>query len=184
MESNARKKMWNMAGTAGLILGAVSAAYLFITQFLAGVQIPDFVRTVADILLWAGKFGGCIWLMMTYMKRYTATDESISNDSVFRFGILVSILSAVVYAAASFANTAFISADAINQQMAQIMEQMTPMMDSNSMNQLDKMMNRLPQITFFSSLFYCFLYGTILSFILSRNIPSRNPFAERTSDEW
>ena len=30
---------------------------------------------------------------------------------------------------------------------------------------------------FFINLFYCFIYGTILSAILSRNIPPRNPFA-------
>ena len=47
-----------------------------------------------------------------------------------------------------------------------------------------KMMGNMPQITFFSNLIYCFFFGTILSFILSRNVPSRNPFADHTSDEW
>ena len=68
--------------------------------------------------------------------------------------------------------------------MNMLMEQMAPMMDSNTMEQMDKMMGNMPQITFFSNLIYCFFFGTILSFILSRNVPSRNPFADHTSDEW
>jgi hypothetical protein len=70
------------------------------------------------------------------------------------------------------------------EQMNQLMQQMAPMMDSNTIEQMDQMLEMMPQLTFFSNLIYCFLYGTILSFILSRNIPSRNPFADRSSDEW
>ena len=51
------------------------------------------------------------------------------------------------------------------------------MLDSNSMSMLEKMEEDYPQISFFSTLIYCFLYGTVLSAILSRNIPERDPFA-------
>ena len=51
------------------------------------------------------------------------------------------------------------------------------MLDSNSMAMLEKMEDAYPQIAFFSNLIYCFLYGTVLSAILSRNIPTRDPFA-------
>jgi hypothetical protein len=33
-------------------------------------------------------------------------------------------------------------------------------------------------VSFFTNLIYCFLFGVVLSAILSRNIPSRNPFAD------
>ena len=84
----------------------------------------------------------------------------------------------------SFANVAFISSDLFTEQMDMLMQQIAPMMDSNTMEQMDDMLGIMPQLTFFSNLIYCFFYGTILSFILSRNIPDRNPFAERSSDEW
>ena len=100
---------------------------------------------------------------------------------------IIAALSATIMCAvpvaASFANTAFISADVINEQFAVLMQQLKPAMDSNSINQMNEIMDKLPQLTFFSNLFYCAIYGSTLSFILSRNIPSRDPFASNTADE-
>jgi hypothetical protein len=41
----------------------------------------------------------------------------------------------------------------------------------------NKFSDMMPQITFTINLLYCFVYGAILSLILSRNIPSNDPFA-------
>ena len=176
--------MWEDAGKAGLVLGLVSTAYLFLNQFLSDLQMPSLLTMVLSTIIWAVKFGGCIWLMMYFMKRLVRQNPEADNSTTFRFGIMTAALSALVYAAASFANISFIAAETIAEQTELMLQQMAPMMDSNSMSQVDKMMDKLPQITFFSNLFYCFFFGTILSFILSRNIPSRNPFANNTSEEW
>ena len=184
MEQKAlRKNLWEEAGKAGLALGAVSSAYLFLTQYLGGAETPSVVTMLVTAILWVGKFGGCIWLMVYFMKRFVLQNPGIGNNTTYRFGMAASVLSALVYAAASFANTAFISADMIAENMAVLMEQMAPMMDSNSANQMEDLMAKLPQITFFSNLFYCIIYGSALSFILSRNIPNKNPFAD-TKTEW
>lgn len=172
------------AAKAGLVLGLVSTAYLFLTQFLSGLQISSFLLITINTILWLGKFGGCIWLMMMFMKKAAESTPEADNSTTFRFGILIAIFSSLVYAAASFANIAFIATDAVIEQMNLIMQQTAPMMDSNSTAKMEEIINKLPQLTFFSNLIYSFLYGTILSFILSRNIPSRNPFAKNTSDEW
>ena len=95
----------------------------------------------------------------------------------------MAFLSALVYSAVAFANVAFISADLFAEQMDAVMQQMAPMMDSNTMSVMDTYMENLPQITFISNLIYCFLYGMILSFILSRNIPSKDPFADYKPEE-
>ena len=185
MEHNALKKnIWDEASKAGLALGLVSTAYLFITTLLTGADVSAFLNMALSFVLWAIKFSACIWLMMKFMKRFADRNTEADNSTVFRFGVTTSLLSAVLYAAASFANIAYISADMYAEQMNQLMQQMAPMMDSNTIEQMDQMLEMMPQLTFFSNLIYCFLYGTILSFILSRNIPSRNPFADRSSDEW
>ena len=185
MEQNAlRRQLWEEAGKAGLALGLVSTAYLFLNQFLSGLQEASFLTGLLSLVLWAGKFGGCIWLMMLFMKKVIRIDTEADNSTTFRFGILAATLSAIVYSAAAFANVSFISADTIVEQTDLMIQQMAPMMDSNSLAQIDKVMEKLPQITFFSNLIYCFFYGTILSFIISRYIPSRNPFANNTSEEW
>ena len=95
----------------------------------------------------------------------------------------MALLSAILYSGAAFANVAFISADLFDEQMAAMMQQMAPMMDSNTMSMMDTYMENLPQITFVSNFIYCFIFGTVLSYILSRNIPSKDPFAEYKPDE-
>ena len=184
MEQNViQRNMWNMAGKAGLLLGLASAAYLFITQILGQAEINNFLNSALTLILWTAKFVGCIWIMRFFMKRFAAENESVTNSVTFRLGLAMSILSAVVYSAIAFANVAFISPELFEGQMDAVMQQMAPMMDSNSMSVLETYMENLPQITFFSNLIYCFLYGMVLSFILSRNIPSKDPFAAYKPDE-
>ena len=179
MEQNQlRKNLWNGAAKAGLVLGGVSSVYLFASQFITAAGMSGFLSGLFSLLLWAAKFGGCIWLMKFFMKKFAAENEDVQNSTTFRFGMLSAFLSALVYAAVSFANVAFISADMFTEQMNALMQQMAPMMDSNTMSQMDKTMQNLPQLTFFSNLIYCSIYGTLLSAILSRNIPDRNPFAD------
>lgn len=179
MEQNQiQKNMWNGAGKAGLALGGLSSVYLFLTQFLGTVEMNAILNMLLTLVLWAVKFGGCIWLMTFFMKKFSYENKEADNSMTFRFGMITAFLSALVYAAVSFANVAFISADMFTEQMDMLMGQMAPMLDSNTMSEMNKTMEKLPQITFFSNLIYCSIYGTILSAILSRNIPSRDPFAE------
>ena len=182
MEQNLiRKDMWNTAAKAGLVLGAVSSAYMFITQLMAGST--GFLITILSFLLWAAKFGGCIWLMSFFMKKHVAAHPEVDNKGTFSLGMATALLSALVYSAAAFANIAFISGDAIAEQVNLTMHQMGSMMDSNSIALMETYMEKLPQITFFSNLIYCFVFGTVLSYILSRNIPSRDPFANYKPDQ-
>lgn len=184
MEQNQiRKNMWNDAGKAGLALGGISAIYLFLNQFLGTAENPGFLISLTSMLLWVMKFGGCIWLMKFFMQKFASENPGVDNASTRRFGMITALLSALVYSAISFANVAFISADFFAEQMDTVISQMAPMLDSNTMSEIDKTMQNLPQITFFSNLIYCFIYGTILSAILSRNIPSRDPFADYKPEE-
>ena len=177
MEQNViQRNMWNTAGKAGLALGGLSTIYLFLTQWTGQAEIPAFVAVIINMLLWAVKFGGCIWLMMFFMKRFASVNPDVDNSGTFRAGIAMAFLSALVYSAFSFANVAFLFPDLFTEQMDMVMQQMAPMLDSNTTAEIEKTMQYLPQLTFFSNLIYCFLYGTILSFILSRSIPSRDPF--------
>lgn len=178
MEQNViQRNMWNTAGKAGLALGGLSTIYLFLTQWTGQAEIPAFVAVIINMLLWAVKFGGCIWLMMYFMKKFVSENPDVDNTGTFRAGIAMALLSAMVYSAFSFANVAFLFPDLFTEQMDMVMQQMAPMLDSNTTAEIEKTMQNLPQMTFFSNLIYCFLYGTILSFILSRSIPSRDPFA-------
>lgn len=179
MEQNViQRNMWNIAGKAGLALGGLSSAYLILTQLTGQSSIPSFAAVIINMLLWAVKFGGCIWLMSFFMKKLVSANPEITNSGTFRAGIAMAFLSALVYSAFSFANVSFFFPDMFTEQMDMLMQQMAPMLDSNTTSEIEKTMQNLPQLTFFSNLIYCFLYGTILAFILSRSIPSQNPFAD------
>ena len=184
MEQNViQKNMWNTAGKAGLFLGLTSTAFLFISQLLGQVEIPVFLNSILSFILWTAKFIGCIWIMKFFMKKFTAENEGTTSSNTFRLGMAMAILSALVYSAFAFANVAFISPELFETQMNTVMQQMAPMMDSNTQSMMDTYMENLPQITFISNLIYCFIYGMILSFILSRNIPSKDPFADYKPEE-
>ena len=179
MEQNViQKNMWNTAGKAGLVLGGISTAYMFLTQWIGHAEIPALLAGGASIVLWGTKFGGCIWFMLHFMKTFASENPEADNNRTFKLGVAMSFLSALVYSAFSFANVAFLNPDLFAEQMNTLMQQMSPMMDSNTLAEIDKTMQNLPQLTFFSNLIYCTIFGTILSFALSRSIPSRNPFAD------
>ena len=112
-------------------------------------------------------------LVGTYQSEGNAENKALN----YWWGMSAGVID-LVYSAFAFANVAFISPDLFTEQMDAMMQQMAPMMDSNTMSVMETYMENLAQITFFSNLIYCFLYGTVLSFILSRNIPSKDPFAE------
>ena len=174
--------LWNSAAKAGLALGLVSSAYLFINQWTAEIGVPV-LSGILSFVLWAVKFGGCIWLMMFFMKKFVAENTEADNSTSFRFGVATSLLSAIIYAAFSFANTAYFSADMIAENMDTVMQAYSQFMDANTMSRMDEMISKMPQITFFSYLIYCSIFGTILSLILSRNIPNKDPFADYKPDE-
>lgn len=177
------KIIWNAACKAGLAFGAISSVYMFATQFLSAGEFPAFAMMAVSSVLWIAKFVGCIWLMMFFMKAFAAENPETDNSGTFKLGMAMAFLSALVYSAFSFANVAFINPDLFTEQMDMMMQQMAPMLDSNTAAEIDRTMQNLPQITFFSNLIYCFIYGTILSFALSRSIPSKDPFANYRPEE-
>ena len=184
MEQNViQKNMWNSAGKAGLVLGLYTTAFLFISQMLEQIELHAFLSTLLTLLLWVAKFVGCIALMMFFMKKFATENEGITNSNTFRMGVATALLSALVYSAFTFANIAFISPELFEGQMNAVMQELAPMMDSNTQGVVEKYLENLPQITFFSNLIYCFLYGMVLSFILSRNIPKNDPFADYKPNE-
>lgn len=173
-----KKSIWTEAGNAGLVLGGVSVLYLA-ANWLLGKCPTDSVALVMLVRLlsmafWAAKFYACIKLMQTFMLKFSEANPDADNSDTFRFGSLVGMFSAIVYSAAYLAYMQFIVPD----MMEQIMEAMTemPLMDADTLSQMERMMPKLPAITTIVNLIYCSVFGTVLSAILSRNIPSRNPF--------
>lgn len=170
--------VWNSAGKAGLVLGAISISYLAVTTLISK-HMPESTMmivlvNVLNLLLWVAKFSACIFGMKFFMKKYCAENSQADNSSAFRFGVVTALYSALLYSAAYLAYTLFIDPDTFSEAFDSVRDM--PMMDSSSLELLDQMIPMMPTYSFFANLIYCFLFGTVLSAILSRNIPSSNPF--------
>ncbi len=168
------------AGRAGLVLGGVSILYMLCTMLtgkLAGNGTgAAFLTTALNGVLWLVKFGACIYLMRYFMLRYSQADPSADNSRVFQFGTLTALLSALLYSAAYLAYTSFLAPDVFDEAFDMIRE--NPMMDANSLAAIEEMAPKMPTISFFVNLVYCWLFGTVLAAIFSRNIPPQNPFID------
>lgn len=180
-----KKSIWNSAGRSGLILGAVCVAYLVITS-VSGTLTSDskllaLLISFLNTCLWLAKFIGCILLMKFLMKRFAASEVGADNSDTFKFGAATAFLSALIYSAAYLAWVLFIQPDTFQEAFDMMMQ--SSAIDSSTFSQLEEMMPKMPMLSFFGNLIYCWLFGTILSAIFSRNIPSRNPFDTNNPDE-
>ena len=177
-----RKYLWDSAGKAGLVLGLVSSAYVLITHFITGLESSTgmaFFGVLLSFLLWGAKFAGCILLMKFFMKKYAQAHPGCDNSDTFRFGMVTALLSALIFAAFDMAFLTWIAPDTFEQALAAYREGFESgyraIMTEESIEAMENM--NFGMISFFSNLIYCFLFGTVLARILSRNIPSSNPFA-------
>lgn len=173
-----KKAFWNEAGKTGLYLGAVPIIYLGYGS-LTNLIGPDrtgiaLIAKAFSLLLWIGKLLLCIYIMRNAMLKFYSNHKDADNSNVFSFGCAAAALSALLFSAFYLAYMLFIAPDTFSTVMEMMAE--NPMMDSNTMDQLESMMPKMPAIAFFANFFYCTLYGVILSAILSRNIPPQNPF--------
>ena len=182
-EKTTTKDMWESAGYAGLALGLISAAYMLINSYLGTSGLSVGTIALIQTPLWIAKFVGCILLMKFFMKKFHASHPNSRGKEVRKMGVATALLSAFLYAAIQFVVMAYIQADVYAAQYEVILQQYSSGMDMNTANMMEKFVDRLPQISFFSSLIYCFAYGSCLAAILSRNIADNDPFADYKPDE-
>ena len=112
------------------------------------------------------------------MKKFVSDNDVDDNRTSFVFGMLVALFSAILVSAYTLANVLFISPESVDLLFDTVYNVMGPALDDNGRNAVEHLREIYPQYIFFATLIYCFIYGTILSAILSARIPSKDPFAE------
>ena len=182
-----RKNLWNEAARSGLVLGLISIVYMVCTALMAKIEASGAgaaLINVAGVILWIAKLYFCIKLMRVFMLKFADGNDGITNSDSFRFGTATALLSALLYSGFSLAWMMFIQPDALSESMDAAMQMYENILPQDQIDSIMEMAPRLPTITFFINLVWCWLFGTILAAIFSRNIPSRNPFADtRDSSE-
>ena len=147
------KTIWNEAAKAGLLFGAVSVACLALKE-LAGLSGSSFLSQAAFIILWAVEFFGCILLMKKVQLDLRDKYEGIKMADTFLLGRRAALLSGL---------------EPGDEVILPAVSQAMPM-SASQQEQVDGMLDKLPVLTFLFQWAYCYLYGTVLSSIMSRYI--------------
>lgn len=173
---------WNSAALAGLVMGAATIVldYLPMLPTLLGGDsvIGNLLAGVFKIV----KIVACIYLFRVLMLRFFNTVQT-DYARIQRYGLKVALFSSIVVAGFSVLQILVINPEMMTQTIQAVQNTYQHMMDSNTMAAMEKMISKLPVITFFSSLIYCYLWGWILSTSFARRLFPVNPFGERDSDE-
>ncbi|MBQ9475834.1 MAG: DUF4199 domain-containing protein [Bacteroidales bacterium] len=170
------------ASFPGLVLGAVCISYELLNLLCGGITRPLLAGTVG-VLLWLLKTGGCLYLLFFFLRRYAETGEGGGFQPVYRCGLAISFLSALVYSGFYFAYTMYIVPDLFDKALDLFISTYSSALSADSLDTLENIRPDLPLISFVSKLIYCFVFGAVLSAVYARRIAVRNPFNEPTSDE-
>lgn len=183
-ESIHNKILWNEAALGGLVLGAFTIVITLLSGLagrISGGALVAVIGSVVKFLVWAVKFGGCIWLMAFFMKRLVQRYDGVENAETHILGRRLALLSALIVAAYSLASALLVDPEELNSAVTTALAATGQQLDSNTRSALEQIGPKLPVITFFATFLYCWAYGAILSVILSRNIPPFNPFASSSN---
>ena len=184
MEQNTiRSNRWNEAARYGLIFGGISSAYIYMDRLLVLLGLTGTFGSLLSFVLWAAKFVGCIKLMKYAMRKFSQDNPSAERSDIFRLGRNIAVLSALVFSTFAVADIMYISTEYYQAAYTTIITEMSKTLPAQNVEEMKNMLVDLPKYTFIGNFIYCSLYGIVLSCILSRNIPSQNPFINNTEEQ-
>lgn len=181
--NNIRISRWNEASRQGLLLGLIPAAYLYIGHIQVAIGAAGFFSSLIGIILWVAKFVGCIMIMKHVMKKFESAHPSATNSDIFKLGVLMAMFSALFFSVITVADQVYIFPEYYQSVYAMTLQEYAKVWPADKVDELKELLLDAPKISFIGTFIYCFIYGTILSFILSRNIPSSDPFNNYKIDE-
>lgn len=162
------------AATSGIVLALIS----IIAVLLQAVFEPT--NKIITYAIWAVKSIGSIWLLYYFMKEYASPFEFFTYKNGFHYGFLLSFFSSIICAAYMFLHYSVLFPDAIAAQTEEIMEMMATS-NPNAIDSFEKMIPKMPQIIFISTLIYNTLIGIIASAIIANYTKKGSLFDESTN---
>jgi len=159
--------LWNEAAKAGALLGLVSVSCLVLKE-LAGMSGSAFLVQAAVVILWSVEFFGCILLMKKVQLDLRDKYENVKMEDTFRLGRRAAALSGLLLASAQALIILYMPQETMDTLVSDISQAMS--MTSSQKEQVEGMLDKMPLYTFVFQWLYCFLYGTVLSSIMSRYI--------------
>ncbi|MCR5407884.1 MAG: DUF4199 family protein [Bacteroidales bacterium] len=159
--------LWNEAAITGLFFAAVSIGCLMGKQLVAGTG-NAFLTQAVSMVLWLAEFAGCIVLMRQRMIRLRDTYSGVTIQDSYKFGRRAALLSGLLVASAQALILMKMPADSMETMIGQLASQLQ--LSSSEIDSMGAFVDKLPLWTFIFQWIYCFLYGTVLSAIMSRYV--------------
>ena len=180
------KTLWNEAGRVGFVFGGFSSLCLVLKEG-AGLTGSSFLVTAAAIILWAVEFFGCILLMKKYMLDLRDKYDGATMEDVYHFGRRVALLSGLILAAVDAILIMKLPPETVENVVSELSTAVSTKLGSGYEGEVGRFVDKLPLYTFIGQWLYCFLYGSLLSAIMSRYIFLQGPFrgdgGDRTDDQ-
>ncbi len=175
MEQNNK---WSCAAMDGLYLSLVTIIYS-----LAASAFPT-AGFLVKTLLWIIKFGGCLYLLWLFMKRWSDRFDTISYSQSYNYGFIVCLLSSVMCACYSYAQVEWIFPGQTEEAILLAKEAMVQQGTLNSSTEglMNSMFNNFGRISLFVTLIYNTLFGAIAAAITANFTKKTNPFGETENE--
>ena len=171
------KTLWNEAGRVGFVFGGFSSLCLLLKEG-AALTGSTFLVQAAAIILWAIEFFGCILLMKKYMLDLRDKFEGVTMVDTYRFGRRVALLSGLILAAVDAVLIMKMPQDTVTSVLSELNTAVAGSLGGVSEDEVGRIVDNLPLYTFIFQWLYCFLYGSLLSAIMSRYIFARDMFQD------
>ena len=169
------KTLWNEAGRVGFVFGGFSSLCLLLKEG-AALTGSSFLVQAAAIILWAVEFFGCILLMKKYMLDLRDKFDDVTVEDTYHFGRRVALLSGLILAAVDAVLIMKMPQDTVASVVSELSAAMPASLGGVSEDEVGRLVDKLPLYTFIFQWLYCFLYGSLLSAIMSRYIFMQNLF--------
>ena len=176
------KTLWNEAGRVGFVFGGFSSLCL-VLKMGASLTGSSFLVQAAAIILWAVEFFGCILLMKKYMLDLRDKYDGATIEDVYHFGRRVALLSGLILAAVDAFITMKLPPETVENVVAELSTAVSSQFGAGYEGEVGRFVDKLPLYTFIGQWLYCFLYGSLLSGIMSRYIYLQGPFQGRGGDD-
>ena len=171
------KTLWNEAGRVGFVFGGFSSLCLLLKEG-AALTGSNFLVTAAAVILWAVEFFGCILLMKKYMLDLRDKYDGVTMIDTYRFGRRVALLSGLILAAVDAVLILKMPQDTIADVISELNTAVSAKLGGGYEGEVGRLVDKLPLYTFIFQWLYCFLYGSLLSAIMSRYIFLQGPFQD------
>ena len=171
------RTLWNEAARVGMVFGLFSSACLGLKEASA-LTGSTFVTTAAMIILWAVEFFGCILLMKKYMLDELQKHRGMSQVQLYKFGRRVALLSGFILAVVNAVIVSFIPDETLAATLNETIAAMPASMQTDAEDSIALFMDKFPLFTFLGQWVYCFLYGTVLSAIMSKYVMALSIFTQ------